>query len=62
MLARDALIWSDRLGLKGETNGGKVANSTVAAADFACKPMVQSKNEAEQTRGGQVRTYRRTYV
>ena len=46
ILARDALIWGDWLGLKGETYGGKVANSTVAAAVFACKPMVQKMRPA----------------
>ena len=38
MLGRDAFMWSDRLGLKGATNGDKVANSTACATVFAFKP------------------------
>ena len=39
MLGRDAFMWSDRVGLKGATNGEhEVANSTACAAVFACTP------------------------
>lgn len=51
MLARDELMWSDRLGLKGETKDGEVANSTACAAVFACtpQPMVQKNGMLRQS-------------
>ena len=45
MLGRDAVMWSDRIGLKGETNGSEDANSTAGATVFARAPM-GAKNEA----------------
>ena len=39
MLGRDAVMWSDRIGLKGETNGSEDANSTAGATVFAQPPM-----------------------
>ena len=53
MLGRDAFMWSDRVGLKGATNGEhEVANSTACAAVFAFKPkpMVRRMNESNHRR------------
>ena len=49
MLGRDAFMWSDRVGLKGATNGEhEVANSTACATVFAFKPkpMVRRMKES----------------
>ena len=46
MLGRDAVMWSDRIGLKGETNGSGDANSTAGATVFARAPMVRRMRQS----------------
>ena len=46
MLGRDAVMWSDRIGLRGETNGSEDANSTAGATVFARAPMVRRMRQS----------------
>ena len=46
MLGRDAVMWSDRIGWKGETNGSGDANSTAGATVFARAPMVRRMRQS----------------